>query len=108
MSGRVETSALFLQVVAEHLTLQEISGLIGAAETAKIKLFSEIGLNLLTTENFDISSEDKASLKPFRTQLVIIVNRKETINNQRRALVKKPLIAKILAKLALQCANDFF
>lgn len=108
MSGRFETSALFLRVVAEHLSLKEISGLIASGETDTVDLFSQISLNLLTTENFDLTAEDKTSLKPFRKQLQIIVNKKEPLQNRRVALVTKPLIAKILAQLALKCASDIF
>ena len=107
MSGRAETNSLFLRVIAEYLTLKEISGLIAAAETETVDLFSQIALNLLTTENFDISSEDKAPLKPYRNQLLVIVDKKQSLQNRREALIKKPLIAKTLAKLALKCASDF-
>ena len=108
MNGRFETSALLLRVVAERLSSKEISGLINSAETDTVDLFSQICLNLLTTENFDISSEDKAPLKPFRKQLQIIANKKESLQTRRVALVTKPVIAKLLAKLALKCASDIF
>lgn len=108
MSGRVHTKSHLIRAVAEELSLKEIEGLLVFADAATIDLFGELAFNLAGSDHLCISKEDKTLLKRYKKQLTILISKKERLLNRQAALVEKPLLAQLLAKLAVKCASDLF
>ena len=105
MSGSLLASRSLLQSFAKSLGSKQISALLASADKETVNLFCEIAKNLFATENFPLSPATKAPLKKYRKHLLIIVNKKQSLKIRRKVLVKNPLIAKILARLALTCVS---
>lgn len=107
MSGWLPASQrTLLETIAEHLSLKQISAIISASDKKTVNFLCEVALNLVGTQDCGLSTEDKAPLKPYKKQLVIIINKRQSLTKRRQTLAAKPFIIKTISRLALICANE--
>ena len=107
MNGCLSGNTPLLQTVAETLSLKEITGLIARASKERIDFLSEVTLNLVANKDCQLPSKDKKTLKPYKRQLYIIVDKCQTVTKRRAALKSEPSLVKHICKLALVlCANE--
>lgn len=101
MSGGLSQYRSLLQAIANTLSNKEICALLTSADKKLINIIGEIAYNLTATENFDLSTAEKSSLRPFKSSLIIVVQQKLSIKLRRQTLVKQPNLVRNLSKIAL-------
>ena len=106
MKGCVSDNALLLQTIAESLSSLQIASFIKSAPKVQLNIFSEIALNLVANEDYELLAEDKQKLIPYKKQLYIVVDRKQSVKSRRACFAAKPQLVKNLAQLALKCASE--
>ena len=106
MKGCVSDNAQLLRTIAESLSSLQIVSFIKSAPKVQLNIFSEIALNLVANEDYELLAEDKQKLIPYKKQLYIVVDKKQSVKNRRTCFAAKPQLVKILAQLALKCASE--